>query len=141
MLRKRFWNRLESYLFDTYKNMKQKDLRIVMTHNGDYQSTQFRFKNFTLVQADDTSSKATTHAPVTKPLTREKSVRGPRSGSTSNNPCFKVRQMCLKKLDEADAIEMLVANLERQLCLDDFSCDRDSICSDSDETTPTPTPE
>lgn len=117
MLRKRFWNRLESYLFDTYKNMKQKDLRIIMTHNGDYLSSQFRFKNFALV-SDDPSSKPA-HGPV-KTLSREKSVRGPRR-ETKTSPSFKVRQICLTKLDEADAIEMLVANMERKLCLDDFS--------------------
>ena len=56
LLKKKFWTRLESFLYDTYCMEENRDLRVIITYNTD-NKRRCRFKNFTYEERgkDDTN--------------------------------------------------------------------------------------
>ena len=106
LLKKKFWTRLESFLFDTYSAPENRDLRVLITYNTDNKRRRCRFKNFYYEELGKEDSFKT-------------SSRG-YSKSKELNDQFIVRSVTLNPLEVDDAAELLLAKCERRLIKQDF---------------------
>jgi hypothetical protein len=106
LLKKKFWTRLESFLFDTYSASENRDLRVLITYNTDNKRRRCRFKNF-----------------VYEERSKEDSVKSSsrnHSKSKEIKDQFMVQSVTLNPLEVEDAAELLLAKCERRLTKQDF---------------------